>query len=89
VGADGVDKLAGTGNVATNAAVGLTEGSSDDVDAVHDGALRLASLVGFIIEVLSNTGSVGSIHANGVNLVQESDRTVLLSKVANLLDRAN
>ena len=84
--ADGVDQLGAAGNVATDAAVGLAEGAGEDVDAVGDGSLGLAALVGLPVKVLSDTGAVWAVHADGMHFIVKGDGTVLLGQVANLLN---
>lgn len=39
--------------------------------------------------MLGNTCTVGSVKTNSVNLIQESESSVLFGKVANLRDRTN
>ena len=88
---DHVDKVGRTGDVATDDTVGLAESTGDDIDAVHHGALdrvsrRTGGLVRFVVEVLGDTSTVRAIHANSVDFIVESDGTVLVGKIADLLD---
>jgi hypothetical protein len=57
-----------------------------DVDAVHDGASLTSLDVDVEVEVLSDTSTGGSVHADGVNFIKEGDGAVLLSEVADLAD---
>lgn len=41
------------------------------------------------VEVLSDTGTGGSVHADSVNLIEEGDGAVLLSEVADFADRSD
>lgn len=43
----------------------------------------------FVIEVLGDTGTIRSVHPDSVDFVEESDSTVLVGQVADLLDRRN
>jgi hypothetical protein len=88
-GPDHVNELGAAGNVAADAAVGLAEGTSDNVDAVLDGAPGAALLVGLKVEVLGNTGAVGAVHTDGVDFVQKGDGAVLVGEIANGLDGAD
>ena len=65
------------GNVAADVAVRLGERAGDDVDAAHDTV------------ALSDTRTVLAIHADGMDLVEEREGSVLFSEIANLLDRAD
>ena len=86
---DSVDKLGRAGNVAANAAVSFSECTSDDVYAILNSALGPACLVCFVVEMLSDTSAVWSVHAYSMDFVQKGNGTVLLSKVADFFDRSN
>lgn len=88
-GTDDVDEARRTCNVTANVSVGLAERASDDVDTVHDGARGAAVGLNLPVQVLSNTCTARTIHANGVNLVEESDGAVTLGEVADLCDRTD
>jgi len=92
---DGVYQSRRAGNVAADTAVGLAQSTSDDINAVHDsalGTLRRSSVlrsVDIIVEMLSDTGSVRTIHADGMHFIQKSDGTVLISEILYLFNRSN
>lgn len=81
-----INKVGRTGNVTTNNTVRFTKSSSDDIDSVHDTAFhRLRGLAGgdvsLKIKVLSNTSTIGTVHADGVHFIKECKRTVFVCKI--------
>ena len=88
--ANSIDQLGRASNIAANAAVGLAQSTSDDVDALHDRALGVSTVgVNVVVQVFSDTSTVGSVHADSMDFIEESQGAVLVSKVANLLNRTN
>lgn len=87
--ANHVHELGTASNVAANTSVGLAEGTSNDVNAIHDGSARHALTVGFPIEMLGNTSSAGAVHADSVDFVQKGNGAILVGKVANGFNGAN
>ena len=68
--------------------------TGNDVNAVHnrprDGVGALTSaLVHIVVEVLSDTGTTGSVQTDSVDLVEECERTVAFRQVAYLFDGTN
>jgi hypothetical protein len=88
--ANGVDQLGGAGNVAAHAAISLAQSTSDNVDALHDRALGVATVgVNVVIQVLGDTSTVGAVHADSMDFIEESQGAVLVSKVTDLLNGTN
>jgi len=94
-GPDGIDHGGRPGDVASDEAVGLAQGTGDDVNAVHDRAFGAAGVGGIqgsvdvIVEMLGHTGTVGTVHADRVHFVQERDGAVFVREIADLLDGRN
>ena len=88
-GADGINHFGRASNVAANAAVGFAQGAGNDIDAVHDGAFRAASSMGLEIEMFSNAGTTGSVHSDGVDLVEKGNGAIFGGEVADLGDGAD
>ena len=79
VGADSVDKVCRASDVTAYNAVCFAEGTSDNVDAVHDGTLDgLTTLtrveVSLKIEMLGYPRAAGSVHADSMNLEYKVNR---------------
>lgn len=92
IGSDHVDHGSRAGNIAAHNTKSLAKRAGNDIDLVHfcaDGAAERAVQVLGKVEVLSHTGTVRAVHADGVDLVQEGDSAVLLGKAANVVDLAN
>jgi len=49
----------------------------------------VAGGVGFVVEVFGDAGAVGSVHADGVDFVEEGDGAVFVGEVADLGDGAD
>lgn len=86
-----IDKVGRTGNVTTNNTVGFTKSSSDDIDSVHNTALhRLRGVTGGVVslkvKVLSNTSTVGTVHADGMHFIKECEGTVFVCKITDSFD---
>jgi hypothetical protein len=79
-GADRVYELRRTSDVTTNATVGLTKCSSDDVYSFHDSTLGTAGFVRFI---------VWSVHADSMDFIQKGQRAVLVGEVTDFFDGPN
>lgn len=91
VGPDGIDHIGGSSDVSTHDAISLAESARDDVDTIHhgpwDGIRGLAgSEMRLKVQVFGDTGSSGSVHSNGMDLIQERDGAVLFGQVADLAD---
>lgn len=91
---DHVDQVGRGGNVPADDAVSLAEGTGDDVDPVLHATLdRQLGLVGRVvrleIQVFGDPSSSGTVHPDGMNLVQKGQRAVLVGEVTNLFDRSH
>ncbi|KAI7491309.1 5-aminolevulinate synthase [Hortaea werneckii] len=89
-GTDSIDHLRRAGNVAADASVCFAKSSSDDVDAILNSSSRVPSIgVGLVIQMFRDTGAAWPVHADCMNLVEESDGAVFIRKIADFFDRTN
>ena len=91
---DDIDKVGRSGDISTDDAVCLAEGTGDNVDPVlHralDGVDRFTrSVVRLKVEVLGHTSSRWPIHADGMHFIEESDRTILVGQITDRFDRSD
>ncbi|RUS22006.1 hypothetical protein BC937DRAFT_90679 [Endogone sp. FLAS-F59071] len=89
--ADHVDEGGGSGNVTANDAKSLAESTGNNIDLVHNGAVAADRFGGIELEIemFGHAGPAGAVHTNRMNLVEESDGTVFLGEIADLVDRGD
>lgn len=92
--ANQVDEVGLASDVSSNDAKSLAKSTSDNVDAVHDSSFdrfnRIASCsVSLEVEMFGDASTTRSIHADGVDFIEEGDSTVLVGEVADLFDGPN
>ncbi|KAH3662591.1 hypothetical protein OGAPHI_005843 [Ogataea philodendri] len=90
---DPVHHLTGGCNIATNSSKRLTQSTGDDINTVHHGGVVRRSNTGFQVglkvQMFGNTSSMRTVHTDGMDLVQESESTVLVGQITDLLNRSN
>jgi hypothetical protein len=60
--------------------------STHNINAIHDGSLGSTSDVDVKVEVFGDSSTGWPVHADGVDLVEERDRSVLVGEIADGLD---